>query len=164
MLHPEEIMDKLEKVAEIIKRYQNIKAPLIPILHEVQECFSYIPKEAQEAISKALHIPLADVYGVITFYSRFTLNPTGKYKVCHCMGTACYVKGSQAVLQATKDKLGIGTGETTADGMFSVDEAYCIGACGLAPVITVNKDVYARITPGEIDGIIESYKTKEGKP
>ena len=156
-------MESHEKLLEIIARHKHSKGALIPILHEVQEHFSYIPQSAQETIAGALKIPLSDVYGVITFYSRFTLKPTGKYKICHCMGTACYVKGAEAVLKATKDHFGINPGETTNDGLFSIAEAYCIGACGLAPVLTVNEDVYAKISPGEVAGIIEKYSAREGR-
>lgn len=156
-------MENREKVTEIIKRYEHIEGALISILHEVQEYFSYIPQYAQEMIAKSLKVPLAEVYGVITFYSRFTLKPTGKYRVCSCMGTACYVKGAEAVLGAVKKHLGIDSGETSADGLFSIAEAYCIGACGLAPVMTVNEDVYAKMTPDKVAGILEKYSAKEGK-
>ena len=145
---------------EIIKRYEHTEGALIPILHEVQDFYKYIPQYAQETIALALRIPLSEVYGVITFYSRFTLQPTGKNKICHCMGTACYVKGAEAVLNKSKEILGINSGETTKDGLYSIEEVYCIGACGLAPVITVNKDVYARINPGEITNILKKYSSQ----
>ena len=156
-------MESYEKVKEIIKRYENTEGALIQILHEIQESYSYIPQKAQEMISESLRIPLSEIYGVITFYARFTLKPTGKYRVCSCMGTACYVKGAETVLRAVKEHLGIESGDTTSDGLFSLAEAYCIGACGLAPVMTVNEDVYAKITPDKVAGILESYKSKEAK-
>ena len=154
-------MEGNDVLQEILARYEGLEGALIPVLHEVQDHFNYIPEDAQVAISKALKIPRSEIYGVITFYSRFTLKPTGKYKVCHCMGTACYVKGAEAVLEATKEHLGLIPGESSEDGLFSLEEAYCVGACGLAPVFTVNEDVYATMTPDRVAGILDTYIAKE---
>ena len=154
-------MEHNEKVKEIVARYKDAEGPLIPILHEVQESFGYIPKSAQELIAGELNIPLSEIYGVITFYSRFTMKPKGKYNIFCCLGTACYVKGAEAVLQAVKDNLGIESGETTEDGLFSIEEARCIGACGLAPIMMINEDVYAKMTPELVDGILTKYRVKE---
>lgn len=112
----------------------------------------------RKKIAEGLNIPLAEVYGVVTFYTQFSLNPKGKYKIQVCMGTACYVKGSGAILEKLKEKLEIDVGECTSDGKFSLEACRCIGACGLAPVIMINDDVYGRLVPDDIEGIIEKYK------
>jgi len=151
-------MENYDKVLELIEHYGRKRSSLMPILHDVQEHYGYIPRKAQELIAKELRIPLADVYGVITFYARFSLVPQGKNRVSVCMGTACYVKGSEDVLAAVKKNLGINTGETTEDGLFSIEETRCIGACGLAPVITVNRDVYGKIAPEQVDEVLLKYK------
>lgn len=130
---------KDENLENILQIYKQDKDNLIQILNEVQEYYGYIPTEAQMRIAEYLNIPLAEVYGVVTFYSRFTLKPKGKYNIAVCLGTACYVKGSEKILERVKERLKIGVGETTADGKFSIEETRCIGACGLAPVFTINR-------------------------
>ena len=150
-----------EEVNEIMKPYKQEKDNLIQILNEIQEKYGYIPKTAQSEVSKYLGIPMAEIYGVITFYARFTLEPKGKYNISVCLGTACYVKGSEKVLDRLKEKLGIDVGEITPDGKFSIEATRCIGACGLAPVFTVNNEVYGNATPEMIDKIIEEYKAKD---
>lgn len=152
---------KDEKLEEILKIYTQDKDNLIQILNEVQEYYGYIPKQAQLAIAEYLTMSMAEVYGVITFYSRFTLKPKGKYNVSVCLGTACFVKGSEKVLDRLKEKLGIEVGQTTQDGTFSIEATRCVGACGLAPVFTVNDEVYGKATPQMIDEVIEKYKSKE---
>ncbi len=153
---------KLKKeMEEILQVYQPEKDNLIQILNEVQEKYGYIPKLAQMQIADYLKIPLAEVYGVITFYSRFTLQPKGKYNISVCLGTACFVKGSQAILDRLKSKLQIEEGQTTPDGKFSIDSTRCVGACGLAPVFTVNNEVYGRATVKTLDEVIEKYKNRE---
>ena len=152
---------KDEKIKEILETYTKDKSNLIQILNEVQEYYGYIPKSAQVEISEYLELPMAEVYGVITFYSRFTLKPKGKYNIAVCLGTACFVKGSEQILDKVKEKLGIDVGETTPDGKFSIEATRCIGACGLAPVFTVNDEVYGKATPEMIDKVIEEYKNKE---
>ena len=152
---------KDEKMKEILENYTKDKSNLIQILNEVQEHYGYIPKNAQVEISEYLGLPMAEVYGVITFYSRFTLKPKGKYNISVCLGTACFVKGSEKILDRVKEKLGINVGETTPDGKFSIEATRCIGACGLAPVFTVNDEVYGKATPEMIDKVIDEYKNKE---
>ena len=152
---------KDEKLESILTKYLADKSNLIQILNDVQEEYGYIPKKAQLAISEYLNIPMAEVYGVITFYSRFTLKPKGKYNVAVCLGTACYVKGSEKILDRLKQKLGIDVGETTKDGKFSIEATRCIGACGLAPVFTVNDEVYGNATPELLDKVIEKYQNKD---
>lgn len=147
-----------KKVIEFVEKYKDTKGALIPVLHEVQEYFGYVPYEAQTLIAKGLDIPASEVYGVVTFYSRFTLKPTGKYKVSVCLGTACYVKGSSRVLDKIEEILGVKAGDSSEDGIYSVEATRCIGACGLAPVMTVNEDVYGKVTPDEVEAILAMYK------
>jgi NADP-reducing hydrogenase subunit HndA len=147
-----------QKLQEIIEKYKTSRGALIPVLHEAQELYGYLPMEVQKKISEGLNLPLSEIYGVVTFYTQFSLKPKGKYKISVCMGTACYVKGSGQILDKLKEKLGINVGDCTEDGKFSLDACRCIGACGLAPVITVNEDVYGRLVADEIEGIIEKYK------
>lgn len=143
------------KMREILEKYKPEKSNLIQILNEVQEYYGYIPENAQLAISEYLSMPMAEIYGVVTFYSRFTLKPKGKYHIAVCLGTACFVKGSEQVLERAKEKLGIDVGETTKDGKFSLEATRCIGACGLAPVFTVNDEVYGKATVKMMDEIID---------
>ena len=147
-----------EKLQEMLNAYTNVKSNLIQILNDVQVNYGYIPEFAQKKIAEYLNMPLAEVYGVITFYSRFTLKPKGKYNIAVCMGTACYVKGSEKILERLQEKLGIGVGETTPDGKFSIEDTRCIGACGLAPVFTINGEVYGKATVKMLDEVLEKYK------
>ena len=128
------------------------------MLHEAQEVYGYLPLSVQKVISEGLNIPLAEIYGVITFYTQFSLNPKGKYKIQVCIGTACYVKGSGLILEELKKQLGIDVGQCTEDGKFSLDACRCIGACGLAPVVTVNDEVFGRLTKDDVSKILEKYK------
>ena len=153
----EKTVKELEK---ILSKYTNDKSNLIQILNEVQEKFGYVPTIAQEEIAKYLGIEVAEVYGVVTFYSRFTLKPKGKYAISVCMGTACFVKGGEQILERVKQKLGIEEGQTTEDGKFSIDATRCIGACGLAPVFTVNEEVYGKATPQKVDEVIKEYQNR----
>lgn len=148
----EKISQFMEK---IFQEYLPVKDNLIQILNEVQEQFGYIPKESQIKISEFLKIPMAEIYGVITFYSRFTLEPKGKYTISICLGTACYVKGSQKILDRLEERLKITSGQTTEDGMFSIDTTRCVGACGLAPVFTVNGEVYGKATVKKLDEVLD---------
>ena len=118
----------------------------------------YVPMDVQEKISEFLNIPLAEIYGVVTFYSRFSLEPQGKYRITVCLGTACFVKGSQKIMDRLTEKLGIGPGETTKDGLFTIEQTRCVGACGLAPVFTVNGEVYGKATVKKLDEVIEKLK------
>lgn len=144
-----------DEMNEMLKKYEKKDDNLIKILEEVQVTYGYIPKLCAYKISTFLDIPLAQIYGVITFYSRFTLKPKGKYNVSICLGTACFVKGSKDILEAAKKRLGINEGETTEDGKFSIDNTRCIGACGLAPVFTVNDEVYGKATVKKLNEVLD---------
>ena len=145
---------------EILEKYPKEKDQLIMILNDVQEKYGYIPKQAQIVISEELSIPMAEIYGVITFYSRFTLEPKGKYNISICLGTACFVKGSQSILDRAKERLKIEPGQVTPDGKFSIDDVRCVGACGLAPVFMVNDEVYGNATVKKFDEILDKYMNK----
>lgn len=153
-----EITDQqMSDIIAIIGKYKNDQGALIPVLHEVQDYFGYLPIEVQKVISDELHVPLAEIYGVVTFYARFSTQPKGKYAVSVCMGTACYVKGGGKILEKFENILGIKAGEVTDDGMFSLDACRCIGACGLAPVATVNGEVYGRLIQADVQTICDKY-------
>ena len=130
----------------------------MPVLQAAQEIFGYLPEEVQIMVAEGLDIPLSEVYGVASFYAQFSMNPKGRYQISVCLGTACYVKGSGAIYDALKEKLGIDGGECTPDGKFSLDACRCIGACGLAPVITINDEVYGRLLPEDLDDILAKYE------
>ena len=146
-----------EKLFEVIAKYKDTQGALIPVLHEAQEIFGYLPLEVQKKISEGLGVPMSEIYGVVTFYTQFSINPKGKYKIGVCLGTACYVKGSGDIIEKIKEILGIDVGECTPDGKFSLDATRCIGACGLAPVLTVNDDVYGRLVVDDVPGILAKY-------
>ncbi len=147
-----------EQLMAVIERHKGQAGATIPVLHEAQEIYGYLPIEVQKMISVGLGVPLAEIYGIVTFYAQFSLNPKGVYQIGVCLGTACYVKGSGDILEKIKEILKIDVGECTADGKFSLDATRCIGACGLAPVITINDDVYGRLTVEEIPGILQKYE------
>ena len=149
------------KIQEILNHHGNTPDNLIQILAEAQDYYGYVPEKFQLAVSEYLSIPLAEVYGVITFYSRFTLKPKGKYNIAVCLGTACFVKGSEQVLDRAKERLGIDVGETTKDGKFSIEATRCVGACGLAPVFTVNDEVYGKSTVKMMDEVIDKLNSEE---
>lgn len=146
-----------KQLMQAIDKYKDKEGALIPVLHKAQEIYGYLPIEVQKMVADGLGVPLTEVYGVVTFYTQFTLNPKGKYQIGVCLGTACYVKGSGNILEKIKSKLGIDVGECTEDGKFSIDATRCIGACGLAPVITVNDDVYGNLTVDDVEGILAKY-------
>lgn len=150
--------EKFALLDDVIKEYKDAPGALIPVLHKAQEIFGYLPEEVQERIAEGLNVSLTDIYGVITFYSFFSLKPRGRHKIGVCMGTACYVKGQAQVLQELEKQLGIKINETTEDGKFSLEVTRCVGACGLAPVITIDDDVYGRLTPDRIKEILEKYE------
>jgi NADP-reducing hydrogenase subunit HndA len=154
--------EKNKLVKEIVARHMHSKGALIPVLHEVQESYGYLPDEIQEKIAKEMNISKSEVFGVISFYSHFATKPAGKYKISVCMGTACYVKGAGTVLDKLKEKLKVKVGQTTEDGEFTLEECRCLGCCGLAPVLTVNGKVYGRLTIDDVDIILESYKKDGG--
>lgn len=147
-----------EQLMNVIAEHKQDKGALMPVLQKAQDIYGYLPIEVQKMIADGLGVPLEEVYGVSTFYSQFALNPKGEYKVSVCLGTACYVKGSGEVFDKLQQTLGIKGGECTPDGKFSLEACRCIGACGLAPVITINDDVYGRLTPDDIPGILEKYQ------
>lgn len=150
-----------KEMEEMLKKHPKQKDSLIAILNEVQEKYGYIPKQCQIEISKYLSMPMAEIYGVITFYSRFTTSPKGKYNIAVCLGTACFVKGSQSILDRLKERLKISGGETTPDGKFSIDEVRCVGACGLAPVFMVNDEVYGNATVKMVDEVLDKLEKEE---
>lgn len=150
-----------EKIVEICKSFNNNPGELINILHQTQDFLGYLPAEAQEVIAQELNIPTAKVYGVVSFYSFFSMIPKGKYPISVCMGTACYVRGAEKVLDEFKSQLGIKVGETDADGLFSLNALRCVGACGLAPVALVDGKVYGRLTPADVKVILDEYRSKE---
>ncbi len=152
--------EKDEELEKMLWVYKQDKDNLIQILNDVQEHYGYIPVHAQKAISEYLSVPMAEIYGVITFYSRFTLKPKGKYHIAVCLGTACYVKGSQKIMDRLEERLGIKTGETSKDGKFSIEATRCVGACGLAPVFTVNGEVYGKATVQKLDQILDELQEK----
>lgn len=134
------------------------KGSLISVLHKAQGIFGYLPREVQEFVADKLNESLANVYGVVSFYSYFTMVPKGEHAVAVCMGTACYVRGADKVLNEFQKQLGIKSGETSVDGKFSIDALRCVGACGIAPVVLVGEKVYKKVEPNEVKGIIEEYK------
>lgn len=146
-----------EKLQAVIEKYKGTDGALIPVLHEAQEIFGYLPIEVQKKISDGLDVPMSEIYGVVTFYTQFSIYPKGKYNIGVCLGTACYVKGSGDIIDKIKQKLGIEVGQCTDDGKFSLEATRCIGACGLAPVLTVNEDVYGRLTVDDVDDILAKY-------
>ena len=146
------------KLQESIARHKDDPGAVMPVLQEAQEIYGYLPIEVQTMIAEGLDVPLSKVYGVVTFYAQFSLNPKGKYNIGVCLGTACYVKGSGDILEKFKELLGIGVGECTPDGKFSIEATRCIGACGLAPVVTVNDDVYGRLVVDDVEGILKKYE------
>ena len=150
--------EQFEALQQVIDELRNEPGCLMPIMQRAQDIFGYLPEEVQNYIAKELDIPVSDIYGVATFYAQFNLEPKGKYIISVCMGTACYVKGSQQVLDKREEVLEVPAGRTTKDGLFTLNATRCLGACGLAPVIMVNDDVYGRLTPDQVPGIIAKYR------
>ncbi|MBN1296679.1 NADH-quinone oxidoreductase subunit NuoE [bacterium] len=150
-----------QEIQCILKRYPHAgRDKLIPILQDVQEALGFISKESVVQIGEHLHLPASKIFGVATFYNQFRFEPVGRYHIQICRGTACHVKGSAAVLETIKRALKIESGQTTRDGMFSLEEVACLGACGLAPVIAVNGRFHAKITPEDIQGLLNTYRQK----
>lgn len=146
-----------QTIIDVCKANGNSAANIIHVLHGVQGKLGYLPAEVQEFVAMQLHMPVAKVYGIVSFYSFFTMTPKGKYPIDVCLGTACHVRGSDKILDEFKRQLGIGEGQTTADGRFSLNTLRCVGACGLAPVVTVGEKVYGRLTTSQVAGIIAEY-------
>ena len=149
------------KINEICDRYADERTPLMMILSDVQKEYGYIPLEVQELVSERTGISVAEIYGVVTFYSFFSLNPKGKYVIGCCLGTACYVTGAQQVIDKFSEILGIKPGETTKDGLFTLDALRCIGACGIAPAVSINGKVYPKLSVNAVPAVIEEYKNAE---
>ncbi len=149
--------DQIEKIKEICLSFNNNPGELINVLHAVQGTFGYLPADVQEVVAQQLNISSAKVYGVVTFYSFFTMTPKGKHPISICTGTACYVRGAEKILDEFKRELNLKVGETTPDGKFSISCLRCVGACGLAPVVMVGNKTYGRVSPDMVKGIIEEY-------
>ncbi len=147
-----------EKLLAVIEKYRDTEGAMMPILQEAQEIYGYLPIEVMRIIAEKTDTPLEEVFGVASFYSQFSLNPKGQVAVAVCLGTACYVKGSGQILEKIVEILGVPAGSTSSDGRYSVDATRCIGACGLAPVMTVNGEVYGRLVPADVPGILEKYR------
>ena len=147
-----------EQLIAVIDKYRGTKGALMPVLQEAQDIYGYLPIEVQKIIATRMGVSLEEVYGVSTFYSQFVLNPKGDVSIAVCLGTACYVKGSGDLLDKITQVLGLPSGATTPDGKYSLEATRCIGACGLAPVLTVNNEVYGKLTVNDIEGILAKYK------
>ena len=152
-----------KRVEEIIAEYKNENTPLMMILSQVQKEYGYIPFEVQEIVSEKLGIPVSEIYGVVTFYSFFSLKPKGKFVIGVCLGTACYVKGAQQICDKFSELLGIKPGETTEDGLFTIDALRCIGACGIAPAVSINGKVYPKMSVNQVQQVINEYRKLGGE-
>lgn len=146
-----------QQLLKVIEQYKDDKGCLMPILQHAQDIYGYMPIEVQTIIAEKTGFPLEKIYGIVTFYAQFSLNPKGKYKIAVCLGTACYVRGAGDIYEKFKEKLGVSDGACTPDGKFSLEACRCIGACGLAPVLTVNEDVYGKLTVDDVDKILAKY-------
>jgi len=145
------------ELLEVIQEHKDMKGALITVLQKAQDIYGYLPLEVQKIISENMNIPLEEIYGVTSFYAQFSLNPKGEHKISCCLGTACYVKGAGEFFEQISSELGIKAGECTPDGKYSLEACRCIGACGLAPVLTVNEDVYGKLTKEEVEKILKKY-------
>jgi len=150
--------EDVAKIKEICTSFNNDPQELINVLHKCQEHFGYLPAEVQEVVSMELGVPVAKIYGVVTFYSFFTMTPKGRHPISICMGTACYVRGAEKVLEEFRKELGLQVGQTTSDGKFSLSSLRCVGACGLAPVVLVGDKTYGRVAPDDVKNIIKEYE------
>ena len=148
----------VDKLVGICKEFNNEAGELINVLHNAQELYGYLPSEVQEIIGRELNVPVAKVYGVVTFYSFFTMTPKGRFPISICLGTACYVRGAEKVLEEFKKELKLEVGETAADGKFSLSCLRCVGACGLAPVVMVGEKTYGRVAPDDVKKILKEYE------
>ena len=150
--------EQTARLKTVIAQYKDDTSQLMTVMQKAQAIYGYLPYEVQVAIADGMGVPLEKIYGVSTFYAQFLLSPAGKNAISVCMGTACYVKGAQAVLDKICEQLGIGPGECTQDGLFSIEACRCIGACGLAPVMMINEEVYGNLTPDMVEGILAKYR------
>lgn len=146
------------ELRRFIRKHKDQPGAMMPVLQEAQGIYGYLPREVQEIIAEEMKVPLSEVFGVATFYSQFTLTPKGEHSISVCLGTACYVKGADKILAAIEEHLGIKAGECTPDGFYSIESCRCLGACGLAPVMTVDGEVYGKVTPESAVQIIDSYQ------
>jgi len=149
--------EQVAKLDSIIEKYKGKAGGLIPVLEEAQVCLEYLPLSVQKRIAAGLNLPLSRVYGVVTFYSFFTMTPRGKHTIRVCLGTACYVRGGKALTEALEKQFGIKEGETTADRMFTLESVRCLGACGLGPVVVVDEDIHGRVKPGKLKDVLSQY-------
>ncbi len=149
--------EQMSELLGCIEKCRGERGALMPVLHAAQNIYCYLPSEVQSVIAEELNIPLAEVYGVATFYSQFSLTPKGKHKISICLGTACYVKGSDKILEAVEHELRVRCGECTPDKKFSIESCRCVGACGLAPVMIIDGEVYGRLKPDDVKGILDKY-------
>ena len=147
-----------EKLLKVIAKYDGVKGAMMPILQEAQDIYGYLPIEVQRIIAEKTGTPLEEIYGIVSFYAQFKLNPNGKVAVAVCLGTACYVKGSGEIIEEFSKQLDLPVGSTSSDGKYSLEATRCIGACGLAPVLTVNEEVYGRLTKADVADILAKYK------
>ena len=145
-------------LAKVIEEHKSVPGCLMRVMQEAQAIYGYLPNEVQVMIAEGLGVSLSEVYGVATFYTQFSLSPKGRHRISLCLGTACYVKGADKILEALEEKLGIKCGECTPDGLFSLDSCRCVGACGLAPVMMIDEDVHGKLTVDQLDGILDSYR------
>lgn len=150
--------DTTVKLEQIIDQYRGQPSGLIQVLHRAQEMVGYVPREVQERVADGLDVPLSDVYGVVSFYTLFSLKPKGRFKISVCAGTACYVRGTAQILESLEQELGVKPGDTTEDGKFSVEVVRCLGACGLGPVMMINEDVHGRLEPEHVHDIVARYE------
>lgn len=153
-----------DEIAGVIEKYKGTEGALIMVLHQAQEIYGYLPMELQQFIADGMGIPVSDVSGVVSFYSFFTPNKRGKHTIRVCEGTACYVRGGKKLLDAIQNELNVETNGTTEDGQFTFEIARCIGACGLAPAVMIDDDVYKQVTPAKLPGILALYRDKEAEP
>ncbi len=153
--------NKLNEIDAYIESFEDKPSHLIMILHRAQGLFGYLPKELQIYVAEKTGVPAAKVYGVVTFYSFFTMKPKGRHTISVCMGTACFVKGGERILDVVKDELGVEVGQMTEDGMFTLEQVHCLGACSLAPVISIDGKVYGHVTRDKVKEIIQSYYIEE---
>lgn len=156
-----EMDERRQKVSAIIEKHKTIKGGLIPVLHGVQEIYGYLPEEVLQVVSDGLDIPMTEIYGVASFYHFFSLEPKGEHVIRVCLGTACYVKGSQTIVDRLSQELNIQIGKTTPDGKFTLEATRCLGACGLAPVMTVDDKVYGRVTIEDVRRILDEYSRQD---
>jgi len=157
-LSKEQLKQKEKELTAFIAKHKGDPGPIMPVMQKAEELFGYLSFETQSIIAEGLGVPVSEIYGIATFYAQFSLKPKGEHVISVCTGTACYVKGAQAILDEVDKLTGICAGETTADGRFTIQDTRCLGCCGLAPVMVVNDDVYGRLVPEDVTGILAKYK------